>query len=159
MQQREIFETRASTYPNAFWSIWQICCFCFVCCMMYLCICVFVVWCIYVSVCCLLRPEICYVSSSSIAFYFIYWDGIFHWTGSSGIPPDWLASKHQGSSHPCPPSTGFQAHAWLSTWLGSSCLPCKLIDWAPSQALSFLLVFFLLFTELEDLMIKHLHPS
>lgn len=86
MQQREIFETRASTYPNAFWSIWQICCFCFVCCMMYLCICVFVVWCIYVSVCCLLRPEICYVSSSSIAFYFIYWDGIFHWTGSSGIP-------------------------------------------------------------------------
>lgn len=40
MQQREIFETRASTYPNAFWSIWQICCFCFVCCMMYLCICV-----------------------------------------------------------------------------------------------------------------------
>lgn len=40
MQQREIFETRASTYPNAFWSIWQICCFCFVCCMIYLCICV-----------------------------------------------------------------------------------------------------------------------
>lgn len=41
MQQREIFETRASTYPNAFWSIWQICCFCFVCCMilsMYLCV-------------------------------------------------------------------------------------------------------------------------
>lgn len=46
----------------------------------------FVVWYIYVFVCCLLRPEICYVSSSSIAFYLIYWDGIFHWTGSSGIP-------------------------------------------------------------------------
>lgn len=148
MQQREIFETRASTYPNAFWSVWQICCFCFVCCMIYL----------YICVCCLLRPEICYMSSSSIAFYLI-WDSIFHWTGSSGIPPDWLANKHQGSSRPCPPSTGFQAHAWLSMWLGSSCLPCKLIDWALSQALSFLLIFFLLFIELEDLMIKHLHSS
>lgn len=67
--------------------------------------------------------------SSSVAFNFIFWDKISHWTGSSPLLLDCLARKPQGIS--ILPALELQAPAKMSGFL-HACYGTKLTDWTTS---------------------------
>lgn len=86
----------------------------------------FVVY-LYICVCCLLRPEICYVSSSCIAFYYLFEIASFTEPGVQGFRQTGWPASTRDPPVPARPALGFRRMPGFlrGCWgpeRGSSCL-------------------------------------